>query len=156
MQAPQQRPGPLVPMGKYTIIVCMLRQKDPEQVKLIDTLVGFIVRDGLDFENMLKQRHAGDPKFAFLFNGENADYYKWRLYQAGVLEISNNRTVTAPVPQPVYYQQQPAQSMPPSMQIPITMQPMPMLTAPTQGVPPQISSQLFSVTGSKVHEGLIF
>lgn len=51
-------------------------------VKIIDKMVGFIVRNGPLFEESVRSREANNPKFRFLFGGEGADYYTWKVYAA--------------------------------------------------------------------------
>ena len=46
----------------------------------IKKLVGYVCRNGVDFENMVKQKESGNVKFDFLRDGEGADYYKWQLF----------------------------------------------------------------------------
>lgn len=53
---------------------------DPEERKVIDTLVGFVARNGPDFEASVKTKEASNPKFAFLFGGPYHAYYKWMLF----------------------------------------------------------------------------
>ena len=48
---------------------------DPELRRRCDTLAAFCARNGPSFEAMARKRQGGDPRFAFLFRGEGADYY---------------------------------------------------------------------------------
>lgn len=59
--------------------------RDPEMLKNIDILSSFVVKNGSDFENLARQKQAGDPKFGFLFGGEPGSeaaigraYYEWK------------------------------------------------------------------------------
>jgi hypothetical protein len=54
-------------------------------LKNIDVLAAFVAKNGPRFESMARARQAGDPKFAFLFDGDSTPeasvghaYYKWR------------------------------------------------------------------------------
>jgi calcium homeostasis ER protein len=33
-----------------------------------------------EFEAKLREKEQGNPKFSFLFGGENSDYYQWKVY----------------------------------------------------------------------------
>jgi len=39
-------------------------------------MASYVVRNGVDFEEMMKQKEQGNPKFAFLFGGEHYQYYR--------------------------------------------------------------------------------
>lgn len=45
----------------------------------IQKLVGYVCRNGADFENMVREKEIDNPKFDFLRDGDGADYYKWAL-----------------------------------------------------------------------------
>lgn len=44
---------------------------DIEEKNVIDKLVDFVARNGPDFEMHLKEKQKDNPKFTFLFGGEN-------------------------------------------------------------------------------------
>jgi len=46
---------------------------------IIDKLAQFVARNGPDFENMTKQKQKNNPRFAFLFGGENYAYYAYKV-----------------------------------------------------------------------------
>lgn len=56
--------------------------KPPEDFELrniIDKLANFVARNGLEFENMTKNKQKDNPKFSFLFGGEFYRYYQYKL-----------------------------------------------------------------------------
>eukprot|EP00249_Psilotum_nudum_P022724 c28624_g2_i1 orf=167-4159(+) len=64
---------------------------DPEIVKNIEVLASFVVKNGPEFELMARAKQAGDPKFAFLFEGESGteaavghEYYNWKKHIIGL------------------------------------------------------------------------
>ena len=52
---------------------------DPEAKNIIDKLAQFVARNGPEFEKMTKSKQEGNPKFAFLFGGENYAYYDFKV-----------------------------------------------------------------------------
>ena len=52
---------------------------DPELENTIDKLAVFVAKNGPEFEWMTKQKQKENPKFSFLFGGEYADYYQYRI-----------------------------------------------------------------------------
>jgi hypothetical protein len=52
---------------------------DEECNTRIQKLVGYVCRNGMDFEKMVRAKEGENPKFDFLRDGEGADYYKWAL-----------------------------------------------------------------------------
>lgn len=59
--------------------------RDPDMLKNIDVLSSFVVKNGINHENMLKQNQANNPKFGFLFESEPGTeaaigriYYEWK------------------------------------------------------------------------------
>lgn len=52
---------------------------DPELLKAINTLASYVARNGPAFEAVAVEKHAKDPRFGFLFGGDGADYYKWKV-----------------------------------------------------------------------------
>ena len=53
---------------------------DPEAKNIIDKLAQFVARNGPEFEKMTKSKQEGNPKFAFLFGGENYAYYDFKVF----------------------------------------------------------------------------
>jgi G patch domain-containing protein 1 len=54
---------------------------DPESRKTIEGLASFVAKSGQRFEDMSREKHIGNPAFAFLFGGEGHDYYVRRLWE---------------------------------------------------------------------------
>ena len=54
---------------------------DPEAKNIIDKLAQFVARNGPEFEKMTKTKQEGNPKFAFLFGGENYAYYDFKVIE---------------------------------------------------------------------------
>ena len=52
---------------------------DPEVKNIIDKLALFVARNGPEFEQMTKNKQEGNPKFSFLYGGENFDYYSYKV-----------------------------------------------------------------------------
>ena len=48
---------------------------------MIDKVVEYLLRTP-EFEIKVREKEQGNPKFSFLFGGENSDYYQWRVYCA--------------------------------------------------------------------------
>lgn len=46
---------------------------------IIDKLANFVARNGPEFEQMTKQKQRDNHKFAFLFGGENFNYYQYKV-----------------------------------------------------------------------------
>ena len=54
---------------------------DAELRNIIDKLANFVARNGPEFEQMTMHKQRDNPKFSFLFGGENYNYYKWKVTQ---------------------------------------------------------------------------
>lgn len=67
----------------------------PEIRKVIETTVGYILRNGMSFANRVREREDGNVRFAFLREGDayNA-FYQWRLAQH-----RTGRRTTEPTPE---------------------------------------------------------
>lgn len=52
---------------------------DIELRNIIDKLAQFVARNGAEFENMTKLKQKDNPKFQFLFGGENYHYYIYKV-----------------------------------------------------------------------------
>lgn len=46
---------------------------------IIDKLAEFVARNGPEFEAITKQKQQNNPKFEFLYGGEFASYYQFRV-----------------------------------------------------------------------------
>jgi len=59
------------------------KMPDPETLKTMEKLVKWVVKSGREFENKVREKQRGDPRFAFLlpWNQYNA-YYTWYLEEA--------------------------------------------------------------------------
>ncbi|CAH8328289.1 unnamed protein product [Eruca vesicaria subsp. sativa] len=53
---------------------------DPELQKRIDKLVEYSVKNGPEFEAMMRDRQKDNPEYAFLFGGEGYDYYRYKQF----------------------------------------------------------------------------
>lgn len=56
---------------------------DSDEVNTIKTFVDYIVRNGDAFENKVKEKESGNPKFNFLYPDQNSHgykYYRWILF----------------------------------------------------------------------------
>uniref|UniRef100_A0AAR5QEN0 Calcium homeostasis endoplasmic reticulum protein n=2 Tax=Dendroctonus ponderosae TaxID=77166 RepID=A0AAR5QEN0_DENPD len=79
----------------------------PEDIDLrniIDKLAQFVARNGLEFEQMTKNKQKGNPKFQFLYGGEYFKYYQYKVSTE----------------QAIFKQQQQLISIPPPTQIAVT------------------------------------
>eukprot|EP00850_Spirogloea_muscicola_P008601 SM000046S16382 [mRNA] locus=s46:330746:335684:+ [translate_table: standard] len=54
----------------------------PSLLSAVQGMAAFIARGGRAAEALARERHAGDPLFAFLSGGEGADYYRRRVWEA--------------------------------------------------------------------------
>ena len=59
--------------------VCIFFSLDAELKNIIDKLANFVARNGPEFEQMTKQKQQDNPKFSFLFGGENYNYYQYKV-----------------------------------------------------------------------------
>ncbi|XP_017860861.1 PREDICTED: calcium homeostasis endoplasmic reticulum protein isoform X4 [Drosophila arizonae] len=99
--------------------------RDASLRNIIDKLAEFVARNGPEFEAITKQKQQNNPKFEFLYGGEFANYYQFRvaaeqamLKQQGGMP-SNTLYMQQPPPTHPHYapqqqqqQQQPQQPMP--------------------------------------------
>lgn len=46
---------------------------------IIEKLAEFVARNGPEFEAITKQKQTTNPKFQFLYGGEYAEYYRYRV-----------------------------------------------------------------------------
>ena len=113
---------------------------DPAVNEKINVCVRYALKSGPAFLAMMKEKHRGDPGFAFLFAGEAYHFYRWSLFCA-VHSIPVEQPPPqgwAPSPHMMMTQQPPLGAAPPAMQPP--MQPPAMLPPATAMQPtPQLS-----------------
>lgn len=55
--------------------------EDEELRNVIDRLAEFVAKNGMEFEERTRNKRFGDPRFTFLFGGQFADYYRFRVMQ---------------------------------------------------------------------------
>ncbi|XP_019263776.1 PREDICTED: calcium homeostasis endoplasmic reticulum protein-like [Nicotiana attenuata] len=55
---------------------------DPELLKRIDKLIEYAVKNGPDFEAMIREKQQDNPAYSFLFGGEGHYYYRYKLWMA--------------------------------------------------------------------------
>ncbi|CAE7297987.1 unnamed protein product [Symbiodinium pilosum] len=89
----------------------------PDLRKRIEIMADHIARNGAEFETTVKQKNASNPQFAFLYNGEGAEYYQQVL--------AKHRGTQAP---PVAPLRPPAPS--PTPVVPAPVMPAPVMPAP--------------------------
>lgn len=53
---------------------------DPELQKRIDKLVEYIIKNGPEFESMIREKQQDNPAYGFLFGGEGQSYYRYKLW----------------------------------------------------------------------------
>ncbi|XP_032310719.1 calcium homeostasis endoplasmic reticulum protein isoform X6 [Drosophila ananassae] len=81
---------------------------------IIDKLAEFVARNGPEFEAITKQKQQNNPKFEFLYGGEFASYYQFRVAaEQALLKQQNNYMQHAPHMQ---QNQPPAHYAPPNQQ----------------------------------------
>ncbi|VDM96091.1 unnamed protein product [Thelazia callipaeda] len=76
------------------------RPPDDEDARIvIDRLAEFVAKNGLEFEERTRVKQYGDPRFAFLYGGAFADYYRFRVVQEiRKLSVGTSPAVLAPLP----------------------------------------------------------
>ncbi|XP_076926715.1 SUPPRESSOR-OF-WHITE-APRICOT/SURP RNA-binding domain containing protein 1-like [Bidens hawaiensis] len=55
---------------------------DPDQQKCIDKLVEYAVKNGPEFEAMIREKQKDNPAYSFLFGGDGHGYYRYKLWLA--------------------------------------------------------------------------
>lgn len=53
--------------------------QDTDLRNIIDKLAQFVARNGIEFEQMTKNKQKDNPKFSFLFGGEHFNYYQYKV-----------------------------------------------------------------------------
>ncbi|KAL1210467.1 hypothetical protein V5N11_006793 [Cardamine amara subsp. amara] len=87
----QQQPQPFLPHlpphhlpppfpGPYDSAPPPPPPADPELQKRIDKLVEYSVKNGPEFEAMMRDRQKDNPDYAFLFGGEGHGYYRYKQF----------------------------------------------------------------------------
>jgi hypothetical protein len=61
------------------LIILTAPPQDGELLTRITKLAEYVTRNGVEFEEKVKAKEAGNENFAFLFGGPYALYYKWYL-----------------------------------------------------------------------------
>jgi len=61
----------------HTFFCCF--DLDASLRNIIDKLAEFVARNGPEFEAITKQKQQNNPKFEFLYGGEFATYYQFRV-----------------------------------------------------------------------------
>mmetsp|Transcript_15933 Transcript_15933/g.26690 ORF Transcript_15933/g.26690 Transcript_15933/m.26690 type:complete len:559 (+) Transcript_15933:175-1851(+) len=56
-----------------------MKPSQEEDLNRIEKLVAYIIRNGLSFQDMIKNKEKDNPQFSFLFDGKDTAYYQWRL-----------------------------------------------------------------------------
>lgn len=51
-----------------------------DDAKRILTLAQYVCRNGPEFESVVSNNEASNPRFDFLRGGENCHYYRWTLF----------------------------------------------------------------------------
>ncbi|CAG9819237.1 unnamed protein product [Phaedon cochleariae] len=84
---------------------------DVELRNIIDKLAQFVARNGPEFEQMTKNKQKGNPKFQFLYGGENFAYYQYKVsteqaifkqqQQQGNIVSDQNSNWNTPPPPPM-------------------------------------------------------
>ncbi|KAH8380124.1 hypothetical protein KR009_009098, partial [Drosophila setifemur] len=120
------------------------KNSDASLRNIIDKLAEFVARNGPEFEAITKQKQQNNPKFEFLYGGEFASYYQFRvaaeqackysvdqamgvliilMYFLIVLKQQNPQSLFMQHPPPMQQNQPPAHYPPPNQQQP--QQPLP-------------------------------
>nr|XP_036671799.1 calcium homeostasis endoplasmic reticulum protein isoform X1 [Drosophila suzukii] len=101
--------------------------RDASLRNIIDKLAEFVARNGPEFEAITKQKQQNNPKFEFLYGGEFASYYQFRVAaEQALLKQQGINQQLPPGGQSGHYMQQPPpmqQSQPPGHYAPPNQQP---------------------------------
>ncbi|CAH9093409.1 unnamed protein product [Cuscuta europaea] len=55
---------------------------DPDLLKRIDKLIEYAVKNGPEFEAMIREKQQDNPAYGFLFGGEGHHYYRFKLWMS--------------------------------------------------------------------------
>lgn len=69
----------LVSKKKIILSLSYFQISDIDLRNIIDKLAQFVARNGLEFEQMTKNKQKDNPKFSFLFGGEHFNYYQYKV-----------------------------------------------------------------------------
>ncbi|EDW94757.1 calcium homeostasis endoplasmic reticulum protein isoform X1 [Drosophila yakuba] len=101
--------------------------RDASLRNIIDKLAEFVARNGPEFEAITKQKQQNNPKFEFLYGGEFASYYQFRVAAEQTLlkQQAINQQLPPGAPTSHYMQHPPPmqQSQPPGLYPPPNQQP---------------------------------
>eukprot|EP00891_Asterochloris_glomerata_P002324 jgi/Astpho2/2324/e_gw1.00043.8.1_t len=53
---------------------------DPKRAEVVKKLAQFVVKNGVNFLDLIKTKQQQNPEYTFLFGGEDSDYYSWILF----------------------------------------------------------------------------
>ncbi|XP_017080873.1 calcium homeostasis endoplasmic reticulum protein [Drosophila eugracilis] len=87
--------------------------RDASLRNIIDKLAEFVARNGPEFEAITKQKQQNNPKFEFLYGGEFASYYQFRV--AAEQTLLKQQSINQQLPsggQPSHYMQHPPPMQP--------------------------------------------
>ena len=103
----------------------LLLNLDPDLRNIIDVLSQFVAKNGVEFEQITKQKQKDNPKFQFLFGGDYYNYYQFKVngerlllrqksmeqhlnQQSNLMNLSSihhHQSITPPsMPPPIYSQ----------------------------------------------------
>ena len=75
-----------------------LHPEDSDLRTLIDGFAKFVAKNGLEFENLAKEKHKENPQFNFLFGGLYYQYYQQKLNEARLSQNSDLDTSLNQIP----------------------------------------------------------
>jgi len=71
--------------------------ENQERKTVIDKLATFVVKSGPAFEENVKTKQGNNPKFSFLFEGQDDyEYYKWKIYDLRKNQEESGAVAVAP------------------------------------------------------------
>ncbi|VIO94787.1 G-patch domain containing protein [Brugia malayi] len=76
--------------------------EDEDSRNVIDRLAEFVAKNGMEFEERTRAKQYGDPRFAFLYGGEFADYYRFRVMQE-IQKLNDGNPTAGLVPPPAIH-----------------------------------------------------
>lgn len=66
---------------------------------IVDKTAAFVARNGIDFENKIREKEASNPRFSFLSATDPYNAY----YQHKVIEFRDGKTTEPSVPVSIYF-----------------------------------------------------
>ena len=114
---------------------------------IIDKLAQFVARNGPEFEQMTKNKQAGNAKFMFLFGGEHHAYYQYRVNAerpscGGEPNFGHNLPPAPPNLNPPFYPMNCSQPAPSFGQFPGALPMTPLKANPSIDGPPYGNNNL--------------